>query len=109
MFNLEENKNSDEEPLISRYHPSMPLTVKNPCNNEIIVGEVEFFLLSNNRNNQGPIEDQYKATFIGTDFNYAHSNDFRKLILDNSIDIEDIKNQIRSENGSLLNANIITE
>jgi hypothetical protein len=51
MFNLEENKNSDEEPLISRYHPTMPLTVKNPCNNEIIVGEVEFFLLSCNRNN----------------------------------------------------------
>ncbi len=51
MFNLEGNQNSDEEPLISRYHPTMPLTVKNPCNNEIIVGEVEFFLLSSNQNN----------------------------------------------------------
>jgi hypothetical protein len=48
MFNHEGQPNSDEEPLISRYHTSMPLTVKNPCNNEIIVGEVEFFLVSHN-------------------------------------------------------------
>jgi hypothetical protein len=35
-----------DEVLISRYHPTMPLTVKNPMTNEIIVGEVEFFLVS---------------------------------------------------------------
>jgi hypothetical protein len=34
-----------DEPLISRYHQKMPLTVRNPLNNEIIVGEVEFYLL----------------------------------------------------------------
>ena len=34
-----------DEVLISRYHATMPLTVKNPMTNEIIVGEVEFFLI----------------------------------------------------------------
>jgi hypothetical protein len=40
----------------------MPLTVRNPLNNEIIVGEVEFFLLK---------PGEPRALFIGTDFNYA--------------------------------------
>ena len=57
----------------------MPLTVRNPLNNEIIVGEVEFYLLKNE-------EGIYTAKFIGTDFNYAYSNDFRRIFLDNSID-----------------------
>ena len=29
----------------SRYHYEYPLTVKNPLNKEIIVGEVEFYLI----------------------------------------------------------------
>lgn len=44
MFAIEEEARNIDEPLISRYHSSMPLTVKNPLNNEIIVGEVEFYL-----------------------------------------------------------------
>jgi len=35
-----------DEVLISRYHPTIPLTVRNPLTNEIIVGEVEFFLIN---------------------------------------------------------------
>ena len=62
----------------------MPLTVRNPLNNEIIVGEVEFFLIKHG-------EGGDKAVFIGTDFNYAQSNDFRKIFLENSIDCDDIK------------------
>ena len=88
LFGMNQNNeqnNQQEEPLISRYHTSMPLTVRNPLNNEIIVGEVEFFLLK-------PGETAMdKAIFIGTDFNYAYSNDFRKIFLENSIDCDDLK------------------
>jgi hypothetical protein len=62
----------------------MPLIVRNPLNNEIIVGEVEFFLIKHG-------ESADRAVFIGTDFNYAQSNDFRKIFLENSIDCDDIK------------------
>ncbi len=62
----------------------MPLTVKNPLNNEIIVGEVEFYLIKN-------ASVQMNAEFIGTDFNYACSNDFRKMFLEHSIETDDIK------------------
>jgi len=51
-----------------------------------------------------------RAYFIGTDFNYAHSNNFRKIFLDNSLDIEDIKNQVRMNDGGArggLDENII--
>ena len=34
-----------DDTLLSRYHPQYPLTVKNPLTNEIIVGEVEYYLL----------------------------------------------------------------
>ncbi len=64
----------------------MPLTVRNPLNNEIIVGEVEFYLMKPNEGS---------AFFIGTDFNYAYSNDFRKIFLENSIECDDIKAQVR--------------
>lgn len=90
------NNASEEEPLISRYHSSMPLTVRNPLNNEIIVGEVEFYLLKPNNSGGG----QYRAQFIGTDFNYAYSNDFRKIFLENSIETDDIKAQVRNDPGS---------
>ena len=63
----------------------MPLTVKNPLNNEIIVGEVEFYLVKNNGS------EQMNAEFIGTDYNYACSNDFRKMFLEHSIENDDIK------------------
>ena len=36
-----------DDVLLSRYHPQYPLTVKNPLTNEIIVGEVEYYLLKN--------------------------------------------------------------
>ena len=35
-----------EQILRSRYHPEFPLMPKDPVNNEVIVGEVEFFLIS---------------------------------------------------------------
>ena len=41
--NQEDNK---KHILRSRYHMEYPLTVKNPLTNQIIVGEVEFYLLS---------------------------------------------------------------
>ena len=35
----------NEQILRSRYHSEFPLTAKNPLTNEVIVGEVEFFLI----------------------------------------------------------------
>ena len=32
--------------LQSRYHPDFPLTPKNPLTNEVIVGEVDFFMIT---------------------------------------------------------------
>ena len=29
----------------SRYHPEYPLSVKNPLTNEVMIGEVEFYLI----------------------------------------------------------------
>ena len=89
MMNLGNNGNgSTDEPLISRYHTSMPLTVRNPLNNEIIVGEVEFYLLECQASSD---LTEYYAKFIGTDFNYANSNEFRKMFLDQSIESDDLK------------------
>ena len=70
--------------------------------NEIIVGEVEFYLVAKdkslnlNNNLQDNIQNnnimnsniskgneyQLTANFIGTDFNYATSNQFRQIFLD---------------------------
>lgn len=38
----------DSQVLRSRYHYDFPLTVKNPMTNEVIVGEVEFYLVEKN-------------------------------------------------------------
>lgn len=57
------------------------MTVKDPLTNEIIVGEVEFYLLkyeeSHDVNANDDSEFNFKADFIGTDFNYANSKEFR--------------------------------
>ena len=87
LFNM--NEAASEEPLISRYHLTMPLTVKNPLNNEIVVSEVEFYLLK--RPETTGTRQPLIANFIGTDFNYANSNDFRKMILENSIESDELK------------------
>jgi len=73
-----------DDTLISRYHPQMPLTVRNPLTNEIIVGEVEFYLLGRDQApevlNRGEVSSLassqdviLKAEFLGTDYNYALS------------------------------------
>jgi hypothetical protein len=48
--------------LRSRYHNEFPITAKNPLTNEVIVGEVKFYLSE---------ESGETAKLIGTDFNYA--------------------------------------
>lgn len=73
----------------------MPLTVRNPLNNEIIVGEVEFYLLK--KESVSPISG-LQALFIGTDFNYANSNEFRKMFLEYCVESDDLKSQVRGLN-----------
>lgn len=73
----------------------MPLTVRNPLTNEIIVGEVEFYLLGNSQASRvnGRISDEseevtLKAEYIGTDYNYALSQEFRQNFAENSLEGE---------------------
>jgi hypothetical protein len=59
--------------LQSRYHPDFPLTPKNPLTNEVIVGEVDFFMITlqeQERVKDLP-EEALVAEFIGSDYNYA--------------------------------------
>jgi hypothetical protein len=58
----------NEQILRSRYHRDFPITAKDPLTNEVIVGEVAFFVLLNG---------QSVATYFGSDFNYASSKLFR--------------------------------
>lgn len=60
----------NQQVLRSRYNTDFPITAKDPLTNEVIVGEVLFFLLK-----QGQVE----ATCFGSDFNYATSREFRDL------------------------------
>jgi len=89
MFFALGNNSNQEEPLISRYHATMPLTVRDPLNNEIVVGEVEFYLVKKS--------EKGMAHLIGTDFNYANSNDFRRLFMENSASSEAVKEQVKDE------------
>lgn len=76
---LKENKNHI---LRNRYHLDYPLSVKNPLTNQIIVGEVEFYLLKYKlldstfeqiKSNKCASDIILKAIFIGTDYTYAYS------------------------------------
>lgn len=39
-----------------------------------------------------------QALYIGSDYNYAHNNDFRRMFLDNSVESDDLKLQVRGGN-----------
>ena len=73
--NLKDNKNTI---LRSRYHLDYPLTVKNPLTNQVIVGEVQFYLISQTFLKEYLSENyeqqnlKLKANFIGTDYTYAY-------------------------------------
>ena len=89
----------------------MPLIVKNPMTNEIIVGEVEYYLIKNDNlsysqfqlqnqipeSNQQDLTTEVTAVFIGTDYNYAVSSEFRNTFITNSMDHEHIKMQLGAE------------
>jgi len=92
-----------DEALVSRYHPAMPLTVRNPLTNEIIVGEVEFFLVGR----QAVVaskEVEAEAKFIGSDYNYALSQEFRQQFVEHSMEQDQAKLQLAGRiNQSLAN------
>lgn len=78
--------------LRSRYHTDFPMTVKNPLTNQIIVGEVEFYLVKHPDiaafavANPGSSID-LKAYFVGSDYTYAYSQQFRDNVFrDNTLD-----------------------
>ena len=78
---------ADRQILQSRYHQEYPITPKNPLTNQVIVGEVDFFVLHaeelsmtcqkvESSSEEGTqVEWQhasvYKAEYFGSDFNYA--------------------------------------
>ena len=72
-----------------------PLTVKNPLTNQIIVGEVEFYLISYTHIDEMCVKPvtyrnqdiTLQAQFIGSDYTYAYSQLFRDTIFrDNTLD-----------------------
>ena len=78
--------------LRSRYHTDFPMTVKNPLTNQIIVGEVEFFLVKHQDIaacaglSPGSSID-LSAYFVGSDYTYAYSQQFRDNVFrDNTLD-----------------------
>lgn len=81
--------------LRSRYHLDYPLCVRNPLTNQIIVGEVEFYLVSRQHIEEQcvasrPQVDQeiiLSAYYIGSDYTYAYSQKFRDTIFrENTVD-----------------------
>ena len=75
--------------LRSRYHTDYPLSVKNPLTNQIIVGEVEFYLLEKTSvlACKGLKNEYLSAKYIGSDYTYAYSQRFRDNIFrDNTLD-----------------------
>lgn len=75
--------------LQSRYHQDYPIVVKNPLTNQVIVGEVDFFVLDSAQISariKKPSEASddcwihprsYNANYFGSDFHYATQQDFR--------------------------------
>jgi len=77
----------NEQMLRSRYNYDFPLTVKDPLTNEIVLGEVEFYLVDKTQVKQAvellachhevsafdQTKIEVKATYFGSDFNYANS------------------------------------
>lgn len=89
-----------ESILRSRYHHLYPITSKDPITNQVVVGEVEFYLLN---------KDYTDAEFFGTDFNYASSKLFRerfdeltpeKELLDLGIRVD-----LHNQNGNVIDPN----
>jgi len=77
-----------------------PLTVRNPLNNEVISDEVRFFKLDFT----AAASETLQAVFIGSDYHYSQSPDFRKLFLDNAVDSELLKIDGGPQQGSLSQA-----
>jgi hypothetical protein len=79
-------KRGDE--LVGRFDPEYSLSPQNPLTNNRIIGEVEFFFVENPYLKIFPAEARYpvgqtlslkgvKATFIGSDYNFQHSEFLR--------------------------------
>ena len=103
----------NEQKLRSRYSYDFPLTSKDPLTNEVIVGEVEFYLVDKtqiaNAVEQLQVEVsafdlnkvQITAHFFGSDFTYANSKNFRKRFAQNTQDRELINIGLKSDQNFL--------
>ncbi len=97
--------------------------MKDPLTNDIIVGEVEFYFVKKDNSDfkneticsPDDVNELYeenldklvnkeelffKGNFIGTDFSYATSNDFRNIFEENAIDKEFIGINLPNRNGA---------
>jgi hypothetical protein len=91
--------------VVHRYHRSHPISVLNPLTNSPIIGEVKYYslnprpplpgLLTNGTTNAtatGAVEItcvELDARFIGTDYNFAFSNEVRRRFVDAAFEPED--------------------
>lgn len=104
---------SEKTHLLSRYDTSNPICCRNPLTNEVIVVEVEFFIIKAEEVAQEspeiPINFElsvcteaanvsYSGVFIGTDYNYAFSAEFRKIFEENAVDKEQYARDLNLRN-----------
>lgn len=75
-------KVTSNDELIGRYSSNYTLCVNNPLTNLPIIGEVEYYLITNT-------EPPYIADFIGTDYNFLHNDKLRKIFEENALKRED--------------------
>lgn len=68
--------------LIGRHSSTFTLCVNNPLTNLPIIGEVEYYLITNS-------QIPYIADFIGTDYTFLHNDKLRKIFEDNALKRED--------------------
>ena len=81
---------------VGRFDKDAPISALNPLTNAKIIGEVEFYKIENPFLKIFPVEDRYprgktlslfglKGTFIGSDYNFQHSEKLRQCIFDNCV------------------------
>jgi len=82
-------KRCDE--IVGRFHPENGITPRDPLSNNRIIGEIEFYLISNPFE-QLPSEGKkinlqgVHGRFIGTDNTFIHSNQLRETIMSQCLD-----------------------
>ena len=85
-----------DQNFVGRFHEKYPISVKNPITNARIIGEVEFYRITNRNTNSVQLSNKTRhlnpdflvGEFFGTDFNFAYSTEIQKGVADNCLQAE---------------------